>query len=122
MAEAGSTRWGKQLYYCWLKSSTLFKCSPQPKLLLFVTVVTVVQWSASRKCQKTRVKPENTRGTRKYPGFPGIFGYYPHWTLEIVVGHCQAFLIICLLLFSRPNVSYCFVGEPHCCSVHCCYC
>jgi len=39
---------------------------------------------------KTRVKPENTWG------FPGIFGYYPHWTLlaEIVVGHCQAFLIV----------------------------
>ena len=68
--------------------STLFKCSHQPKLLLFVTVVTVVQWSASRKCQKTRVKPENTWV------FPGIFGYYPHWTLEIVVGHCQAFLIV----------------------------
>ena len=38
--------------------------------------------------KKTRVKPENTWG------FPGIFGYYPHWTLEIVVGHCQAFLIV----------------------------
>ena len=37
--------------------------------------------------KKTRVKPENTWG------FPGIFGCYPHWTLEIVVGHCQAFLI-----------------------------
>ena len=37
------------------------RCSPQPKLLLFVTVVTVVQWSASRKChEKPRVKPENT--------------------------------------------------------------
>jgi len=57
-------------------------------LLLFVTVVTVVQRSASRKCQKPRVNPENTWV------FPGIFGYYPHWTLEIVVGHCQAFLIV----------------------------
>ena len=57
-------------------------------LLLFVTVVTVVQRPASRKWQKTRVKPENTWG------FPGIFGYYPHWTLEIVVGHCQAFLTV----------------------------
>jgi len=57
-------------------------------LLLFVTVVTVVQRPASRKRQKTRVKPENTWV------FPGIFGYYPHWTLEIVVGHCQAFLIV----------------------------
>jgi len=26
--------------------------------------------------------------------FPGIFRYYPHWTLDIVVGHCQAFLIV----------------------------
>ena len=57
-------------------------------LLLFVTVVTVVQRPASRKRQKTRVNPENTWV------FPGIFGYYPHWTLEIVVGHCQAFLIV----------------------------
>ena len=38
---------------------------------------------------------KKTGKTRKYPrGFPGIFGYYPHWTLEIVVGHCQAFLIV----------------------------
>ena len=57
-------------------------------LLLFVTVVTVVQRPASGKRQKAQVKPENTWG------FPGIFGYYPHWTLEIVVGHCQAFLIV----------------------------
>jgi len=57
-------------------------------LLLFVTVVTVVQRPASRKSPKNRVKPENTWV------FPGIFGYYPHWTLEIVVGHCQAFLIV----------------------------
>jgi len=57
-------------------------------LLLFVTVVTAVQRPASRKWQNPRVKPENAWG------FPGIFGYYPHWTLEIVVGHCQAFLIV----------------------------
>ena len=57
-------------------------------LLLFVTVVTVVQRPASRTA-----KPPGK--TRKYLGFPaGIFGYYPHWTLEIVVGHCQAFLIV----------------------------
>ena len=101
------------MHYCWLKSSTLFKCSPQPKLLLFVTVVTVVQWSASRKCQKTRVKPENTWG------FPGIFGYYPHWTLwrsrrGSLPGLPYSLL---LMLFSRPNVSYCCWGAPHCCSV-----
>jgi len=57
-------------------------------LLLFVTVDTVVQRPASRKRLKNRVKPENTWV------FPGIFGYYPHWTLEVVVGHCQAFLIV----------------------------
>ena len=43
--------------------------------------------------------PKTPGNTRKYLGFsryfnPGIFGYYPHWTLEIVVGHCQAFLIV----------------------------
>ena len=99
-----SAIWGKQLVRRFLHSSTSRRrelCwnlvgwreggeSPmcQPKLLLFVTVVTVVQRPASRKWQKTRVKPENTWD------FPGIFGYYPHWTLEIVVGHCQAFLIV----------------------------
>ena len=56
-------------------------------LLLFVTVVTVVQRPASRTAK-------NPGKTRKYLGFPGYFGYYPHWTLEIVVGHCQAFLIV----------------------------
>ena len=57
-----------------------------------VTVVTVVQRPASgkrRKWQKTRVKPEENTWV-----FPGIFGYYPHWTLEIVVGHCQAILTV----------------------------
>ena len=39
---------------------TLFKCSPQPMLLLFVTVVTVVQRSAKAENAKPRVKPENT--------------------------------------------------------------
>ena len=59
-------------------------------LLLFVTVVTVVLCSAAskQKTAKKPVKPENTRD------LPGIFRYYPHWTLEIVVGHCQAFLIV----------------------------
>ena len=44
--------------------------------------------ASKQKMAKKRVKPENTWV------FPGIFGYYPHWTLEIVVGHCQAFLIV----------------------------
>jgi len=57
-------------------------------LLLFVTVVTVVQRPAKQKMAKPRVKPQNTWD------FPGIFGYYLHWTLEIVVGHCQAFLTV----------------------------
>ena len=77
-------------------------------LLLFVTVVTVVQRSASRKCQKTRVKPENTWG------FPGIFGYYPHcgrWrdrrgSLPGLPYCCSAGLTLATV-----------VGEPHCCSV-----
>jgi len=58
--------------------------TPAQELLLFVTLVTVVQ----QKLPKTRVTPEKTWG------FPGIFGYYPHWTPEIVVGHWQAFLIV----------------------------
>ena len=64
--------------------------SPQPKLLLFVTVVTVVQWSASRKCQKTRVKPENTWV------FPRVFsGIIPALDAgDRRVGHCQAFLTV----------------------------
>ena len=72
-------------------------------LLLFVTVVTVVQWSA-----KAENAQKNPGKTRKYLGFPGYFRV-SHWTLEIVVGHCQAFLIVVL---SRPNVSYCCWGAP----------
>ena len=53
----------------------MFKCSPQPKLLLFVTVVTVVL-SGHGKQNELPKKPGKTR---KYLGFPiGIFGYYPH--------------------------------------------
>jgi len=45
---------------------------------------------------KQKIKMAKTPGkTRKYLGFSGYcFGYYPHWTLENVVGHCQAFLIV----------------------------
>ena len=63
-------------------------------LLLFTVVTVLLLFSGERgqqavqKMPKTRVNPEKTWG------FPGIFGYYPHWTLEIVVGHCQAFLIV----------------------------
>jgi len=33
--------------------------------------------------------------TAKKPGKKTrYFGYYPHWTPEIVVGHWQAFLIV----------------------------
>ena len=52
-------------------------------LLLFVTVVTVVQRSASRKCQKTRVKPENTW---VFPdGRPQAQGYIIQPTCSMVV-------------------------------------
>jgi len=75
--------------FVWLKSLTLFKSSPQPLLLLFVTVVTVVQRLASRNAKKPGGK------TRKYLEFPRYFRVLdPHWTLEVVVGHCQAFLIV----------------------------
>ena len=96
--------------YCWLKSLTLFKCSPQPMLLLFVTVVTVVQRPASRKWQNPRLKPEKTWG------FPGIFGYITRtgrWRSSWVTARPS------LLLFSRPNVSYCCWGAP---LLFCCYC
>ena len=59
---------------------------------LFLLLLLLLLFSAvsKQKMPKTRVKPENTWG------FPGIFGYYPHCVDagEIVVGHCQAFLIV----------------------------
>ena len=67
--------------------NALFKCSPQPMLLLFVTVRLLLLFSGKFSGQQA----ENGKNTW---GFPGIFGYYPHWTLEIVVGHCQAFLTV----------------------------
>ena len=45
---------------------------------------------------------KNPGKTRKYLGFFRYFGYYPHWTLEIVVGHCQR-ARPSLLLFSRRS-------------------
>ena len=36
-----------------------------------------------------------------------------HWTLEILAGHCQAFLIVVPAGLTLATV----VGEPHCCSV-----
>ena len=56
-------------------------------LLLFVTVVTVVQRPASRKWQTPRVKPENTWG---FPLFPDIFGYYPHWKVDTTGSEARA--------------------------------
>ena len=47
--------------------------------------------SAASK-QKMAKKPGKTR---KYLEFSGYFRVLPaHWTLEIVVGHCQAFLTV----------------------------
>ena len=87
----------------------VFTPAQLPKLLLFVTVV---QQPASRKCQKTRVKPENTWV------FRGVFsGITRTWTprrSSWVTGRPS------LLLFSRPNVSYCCWGAPL--LLFCCYC
>ena len=49
------------------------------------------QQAENAKWQKNRVNPENTW---VFPGIYYFLGYYPHWTLEIVVGHCQAFLTV----------------------------
>ena len=68
--------------YCWLKSSTLFKCSPQPNASCYCLLLLLLLFSGQQA-----ENPKNPGKTRKYLGFPGIFGYYPHWTLEIVVGH-----------------------------------
>jgi len=74
--------------------------------------------ASKQKIAKKRVKPENTRVTRKYPGFPRVFSGITHCTLEIVVGHCQGRPSL-LLSFNRPNVSYCCWGAP---LLFCCYC
>ena len=79
--------------------------------VLAVTVCYCCYWCSvvsKQKMPKTPgVNPENTRGG------PGIFGYYPHWTLgsSWVTGRPS------LLLFSRPNVSYWLLGSHTCCSV-----
>ena len=57
-------------------------------LLLLLLLILVVQCMVSK--QKMPKKPGKTR---KYLGFSGYFRVL-HWTLEIVVGHCQAFLIV----------------------------
>jgi len=62
-------------------------------LLLFVTVVTVVQRPATSKQKMAKNPGKNPKIVNTWD-FPGIFGYYPHWTLEIIVGHCQAFLTV----------------------------
>ena len=71
------------------------KCSPQPMLLLFVTVVTVVQRSA--------------RGFRVFSGITRTGRWRSSWVTARPS----------LLLFSRPNVSYCCWGAP---LLFCCYC
>ena len=76
-------------------------------LLLFVTVVTVVQRPASRTAK-------NPGKTRKYLGFPGYFRVLP----ALDAGDRRR--------GSLPGLPYCcsagltlatVVGEPHCCSV-----
>ena len=76
-------------------------------LLLFVTVVTVVQRSASRKCQKTRVKPENTQG------FPRYFRVLPALDAGDRRGSLPGLPYCCSAGLTLATV----VGEPHCCSV-----
>ena len=77
-------------------------------LLLFVTVVTVVQRSASRKCQKNRVNPE-----RKYLGFSGYFRVLPALDAGDRRGSLPGLPYCCSAGLTLATV----VGEPHCCSV-----
>ena len=76
-------------------------------LLLFVTVVTVVQRPASRKRQKTRVKPENT------PGFSRYFRVLPALDAGDRRGSLPGLPYCCSAGLTLATV----VGEPHCCSV-----
>ena len=76
-------------------------------LLLFVTVVTVVQWSASRKCQK------NPGKTRKYPGISRYFRVLPALDAGDRRGSLVGLPYCCSAGLTLANV----VGEPNCCSV-----
>ena len=76
-------------------------------LLLFVTVVTVVQRPASRKRQKTAGKP------RKYLGFPGYFRVLPALDAGDRRGSLPGLPYCCSAGLTLATV----VGEPHCCSV-----
>ena len=76
-------------------------------LLLFVTVVTVVQRPASRKWQNPRVKPENTWV------FPGISGVLPALDAGDRRGSLPGLPYCCSAGLTLATV----VGEPHCCSV-----
>ena len=82
-------------------------------LLLLLLLLFSDQRSASRK--KMPKKPGKTALENTWV-FPGKFGYYRHWTLEIVVGRTAR---PSLLLFSRPNVITIVVGgdptELFCC-------
>ena len=102
--------WGLQLRYCWLKSSMLFKCSSQPMLLLFVTVVTVVQPGQSK--QKMAKNPGKTRKT--WYIFRGYFRVLPALDTRDRRGTVTARPSLLLLVgLTLATV----VGEPHCCSV-----
>ena len=79
-------------------------------LLLFVAVVTVVavvQRSASRKYQKTRVKPENTWDFRVFVSGIALDAGDRRGT---VTARPSLLLLVGLTLAT-------VVGEPHCCSV-----
>ena len=76
-------------------------------LLLFVTVVTVVQRPASRKRQK------NPGKTRKYLGFPGYFRVLPALDAGDRRGSLPGLPYCCSAGLTLATV----VGEPHCCSV-----
>ena len=50
--------------------------TPAHAVTVFVTVVTVVFSGQHKQKMALKPKPENTW----HLGFPGFFGYYPHWT------------------------------------------
>ena len=79
-----------------------------PAHAVSVTVVTVVQRSASRKCQKPRVKPENTCGVFQVFSrvLPALDAGDRRGSLPGLAYRCSAGLTLATV-----------VGKPHCCSV-----
>ena len=75
-------------------------------LLLFVTVVTVVQRPASRTAK-------NPGKTREYPGFPGYFRVLPVLDAGDRRGSLPGLPYCCSAGLTLATV----VGEPNCCSV-----